>query len=825
VSSPGRPFRVLYVCTGNICRSAVAERLLRRDLAARLGARADLVQVESAGVRGLVGEPIDRDSAAALTALGGDPDGFAARLLDAGLVQDADLVITANRRHRATVVRLEPSAAGRTFTMRELAQLADLVELDALPGADPRARLEAAVREVAAARGSVRPDDRHDLDVEDPYGSPPAVHRRTTDVIAQATGAAARLLAAAAEPELAGSLAQERARNGRPDAPPARPAPRARDGRRRTWRIALLVVAALLFLLLAAAAWLGWTGLRAKHELDDAQPLVGQVRTAVLQGDTARTKSLVAELQQHTSAARARTGGPVWSLGAHVPAYGDDLSAVRQVTVSVDDVAQQVLPPLVGVAATLRPEELRTGGDRIALQPLRDAEPALAAALARSLAVQRDVAAIETAGLVPQVRSAVSDLRGDVGQLVSTTRAGQQAARLIPPMLGADGPRRYLLAFQTNAEVRGTGGLLGAYGVLEADDGVVRLRALGSNNDLENPPRLPVDLGPDFAQLYGRAPRLWVNANASAHFPYAARLWLASWERQHGQRLDGVVATDPVAIGDLLEATGPVRLPGGDEVTAENAARLMLSDVYARYPSFDDSDARDRYLQSVASAVFDGILGGQGNPQRLADELADAARDRRLLVYSDRPGEQATLGRTALSGVVPDTAAPLLGVVVNSGVASKLDYYLRRKVSWTSAGCGPAGQASKVVVTLTNTAPRSGLPEYVAPKPGTQGGPAVLARLPRGTDYLLVNVLTTRGTQLRSASVDGQAGTASVGAERGHPVFGLDVAIRPGQTRTLTLDLVTPGRLRGRPVIVNQPLATSAPPAQVALAPCERAAR
>ena len=418
--------------------------------------------------------------------------------------------------------------------------------------------------------------------------------------------------------------------------------------------------------------------------------------------------------------------------------------------------------------------------------------------------MQRDLGAIETAGLVPQVRSAVSDLRGDVNELVSTTRAGQQAARLIPPMLGADGPRRYLLAFQTNAEVRGTGGLLGAYGILEADDGVVRLRALGSNSDLEDPPRLPVHLGRDFVQLYGQAPRLWVNANASAHFPYGAEIWLANWERQHGQRLDGVVATDPVALGYLLKATGPVRLPDGEEITAENAAPLMLSDVYRRYPSFDDSDARDRYLQSVAEAIFAGILSGQGDPQRLADELANAARDRRLLVYSTRPGEQSTLARTPLAGEVPETALPLLGVVVNSGVASKLDYYLRRTVSWTSNGCGPDGQASKVVVTLTNTAPRSGLPEYVAPKPGSQGGPAVLATLPRGTDYLLVNVLTTRGTLLRSATVDGRPGTASVGAERGHPVFGFEVAIQPGQTRTLTLDLVTPrtaarqGR-RGRP--------------------------
>src|SRR6185369_1208456 len=130
------------------------------------------------------------------------------------------------------------------------------------------------------ARGSVRPDDRHDLDVQDPYVSPPAGHRQTTDAIAATSSVTAGLLAAAADPGLAASVAAERAaRNVRPEvrrAPPATPAP---GGRSRAWRIALLVVAGLLLLLLAAAAWLGWTGLRAKQELDDAQPLVGQVRT------------------------------------------------------------------------------------------------------------------------------------------------------------------------------------------------------------------------------------------------------------------------------------------------------------------------------------------------------------------------------------------------------------------------------------------------------------------------------------------------------------------------------------------------------------------
>src|SRR5512144_374699 len=117
------PFRVLFVCTGNICRSPFGERLLRARLAERLGPDAALVEVGSAGVQGLVGEPMDPLAAAVLLSHGGDPTGFAGRRLDAGLVRGADLVLAANRKHRASIVRLDPTAVRKTFTIRELARL------------------------------------------------------------------------------------------------------------------------------------------------------------------------------------------------------------------------------------------------------------------------------------------------------------------------------------------------------------------------------------------------------------------------------------------------------------------------------------------------------------------------------------------------------------------------------------------------------------------------------------------------------------------------------------------------------------------------------
>lgn len=157
------PYRILCVCTGNVCRSPAAERLL----AARLGPS---VQVSSAGTYALVGQPIAPPMDALVAGAGADPAGFAAQELSERLLQPVDLVLALTRAHRGDVVELWPKAVRRTFTLKEFARL--LAELDSgeLPAGSVAERLRAAVPLVAARRRQV-PDRRLD-DVVDPYRQP-----------------------------------------------------------------------------------------------------------------------------------------------------------------------------------------------------------------------------------------------------------------------------------------------------------------------------------------------------------------------------------------------------------------------------------------------------------------------------------------------------------------------------------------------------------------------------------------------------------------------------------------------------------------------------
>lgn len=178
-------FTVLMVCTGNICRSALAERLGRAYLAETLGDDAALVRIVSAGVRAVVESAMHPDSALVLRGLGGDPGDFRARQLVDDMAIDADLMLTMTRRHRRDVLRVAPRALSRTFTLREAADLVALLSDDVdVPGDGLAERSRQLVHQLSAAR-SRRQGSEVD-DIRDPIGLPVEVHQEVGEVIAGA---------------------------------------------------------------------------------------------------------------------------------------------------------------------------------------------------------------------------------------------------------------------------------------------------------------------------------------------------------------------------------------------------------------------------------------------------------------------------------------------------------------------------------------------------------------------------------------------------------------------------------------------------------------
>lgn len=188
------PFRILTVCTGNMCRSPQAAQLLQSRVSAAGRAVAAQVEIASAGTRAVPEAEMDPSAAELSREMGGAPTPHTARQLTPQMVAAADLVLCMSREHRSTTVRLWPRASRCTFLLTEFAGLLeDFVRhqpvdgraFEAAAGCLPD-QLRGAVLAAASRRGQA---PRHlfcPAEIVDPHRAEAAVYRESATQIHQA---------------------------------------------------------------------------------------------------------------------------------------------------------------------------------------------------------------------------------------------------------------------------------------------------------------------------------------------------------------------------------------------------------------------------------------------------------------------------------------------------------------------------------------------------------------------------------------------------------------------------------------------------------------
>ncbi|AKK30260.1 membrane protein [Mycobacterium sp. EPa45] len=548
----------------------------------------------------------------------------------------------------------------------------------------------------------------------------------------------------------------------------------------------------VLVLLLAFGCWLGFQANAAKSNLEAARNSAQQAKSAVLQGNTGDASRFALDAGAHAQAARDAAHSLPWDIAAAVPWLGSPFETGQQIADVVFNLATDVLKPIAEAGTTVSPNHLLADG-RLDVVALRNEEPTLRKFATDAARIDAEAQAISEPGYLEAIVNARSQLQAQTQDLSKLLTNTALAARLAPSMMGADGPRSYFMAFLTNAEARGTGGLLGGFGVVRFDDGKPSIDTLAPNTDFNNRQFTPLSLGPEFDNQYGftNPSTDYRNTNQTSHFPYAAQIW-RSMAQQAGLDVDGVMSIDPVALSYILGATGPVVLPDGETVTKDNAVELTESTVYIRYPGEKDQPARKKYLQGIAAEVVKQVLGNVKSPRALLEALGRAVSERRIAVWSSFPEEQALLEQTPLAHTIPDDAAPYAGIVINNLGGNKLDYYLDRRIEYVADGCSGATRRSTVTVRLKNnvTSPES-LPDNVAgrlgfsPKHGAD-------LIPKGTMFTSVRLLATTGAKLIDVMSNGSQIDARADSERGHPSFEALLVIPAGQTDELTFHLSEP---------------------------------
>lgn len=556
--------------------------------------------------------------------------------------------------------------------------------------------------------------------------------------------------------------------------------------------IAAAWLAVLALLAAASTAWLVVKAVTVRDELQHAASLLPQLKEEVIRGDATAAGLTVETLQMHTASARNAASDPLWRLASALPWFGTNFQAATEVAITADDVARLSATPLVTVLQSMDWKSLTPSKGGVDVGPLNEASPAIVSAANAVQQSSERLSNIDSTNLLPQISEPLQHARTELASLQTGLQAAADFATLAPAMLGTEHPRHYLLLVENNAESRATGGIPGALAVLSVNNGQLTLDSQSSATELGifTP---PIAVDSEQQQIYSvRLGKFMQDVNLTPDFPTAASTAQAMWERKTGQRVDGVISIDPVALSYVLKSTGPIHITspellavtGGNlptELSEKNVVKTLLSDVYTEIPR---PQLQDLYFAGAAKEVFNAISSGKGNSQQLIAGITQGTAEGRILLWSGLKDEQSLITRYPISGSIsgPSVSPAQFGVYFNDGTGAKMDFYVKRTVQLVKECAADGYEQTTVRITSTNTAPAdaaTSLPEYVT-------GAGIFG-VPRGT--VQTNIVSYGPSQanIETAVIDGNKTVFAAYRHGDRPVGTVTVRLAPGQSSTVEL--------------------------------------
>jgi len=443
-----------------------------------------------------------------------------------------------------------------------------------------------------------------------------------------------------------------------------------------------------------------------RTDLLGAQTKLSFVPQIVANRDIDGLNQVSGEVLQMTERADAGSAGPLWDLASSIPFVKDNTEAVQELTAMTRELTGRALPPTVALLSASDFSSLAVEGGGINLEPFRQAEGALPEITSAFTDAKVVTDGIDRTNLLPIVTEPLDQVAQIVDQAAPSLTLVQKYLPSLLAAAGGDGPKTYLVVFQNNAEIRATGGNPAASSVMVVDNGRIELKeqsdsmafyAAGqAGRSVLDLPESTLALYPDTFTRYSQ------DYTFTPDFPTTARLFESLWDRTDGSQFDGVMSIDPVVLAHMLEVLGPVDLPSGEQITAENAVKLLLSDAYQRFgDAGDNGRSSDEFFAMVSSTVFSRLAGGQWNPIAMFDQLTRSAQEQRINLWFTDEQAQALVTEVGLDGGLrPDNATSTqLGIYLNDFSIGKLEYHLTTDISAT---CNAADRTVNVSMNMHN---------------------------------------------------------------------------------------------------------------------------
>jgi Protein of unknown function (DUF4012) len=376
----------------------------------------------------------------------------------------------------------------------------------------------------------------------------------------------------------------------------------------------------------------------------------------------------------------------------------------------------------------------------------------------------------------------------------------QRALDLLVEMSGGHGSRRYLVAVANTAEMRGAGGMVLSYGVLEGNDGKFTLGQFGNIDELAIGTAVDpqsVNVAPsDLDRWKDLEPnRLWRNATLSPDFQLDSKLMMGMYQQATGNTCDGVIQIDPAGLAAILQGVGPIDVDGVGTVTADNVVDVTLNKAYIDFPN---RDQRQEVMKDVAHAAFDKLINGDFPSLRpLGEAVVKAALGRHIMFWTSHTSAEDQTRFFHADGSLPDPATRDYTLLTVQNVSkNKLDYYVDSSLVLTGTRPASGAGSMNATITITNSAPPGIASTYITGAP-VRGQPYAVYRG-------IVSLYLPDGTTL--AGSNGSDPAPLLTSDAGRTVVTYDVVLGAGESSTVNLAL----KLVPRPS--NQPYTLTAIP-------------
>jgi len=392
--------------------------------------------------------------------------------------------------------------------------------------------------------------------------------------------------------------------------------------------------------------------------------------------------------------------------------------------------------------------------------------------------------------VISQVRKAQERVYVEAAKRRAQLTSVQEALSLLQELSGGNGDRRYLIAVGNDAEMRGAGGMILSYGILESSKGKMTLAHIGPIDELKLSQPAPNTFPKDFLATYGALqPSLeWRNSTLMSDFTIDAPVMEAMFTQATGKSVDGVIQVDSAGLGAILTGTGPINVDPLGAVTADNVVPLTLNQQYVLFP---DRPVREEYLTAVARAAFTELTSGNFPSLRpLGTALLKATADRHIIMHSNDASTEGLITNLRFDGSLPGPGADFAQLTLQNFGGDKMDYYIQS--SLTVNGRRPAGSIGRLAITIdvTNTAPPNGKPPYIfGPNTDSQDPPGVY----RGAVVLYL----PQGAYLSGTQADPTATTPTRGSQNGLTTVNYTIAIPAGGHSQVTLQIEMPPQPSG----------------------------